>query len=40
MSAFEWYLGPLRKFRDFTGRASRREYWLFIIWHLAFIIVL
>ena len=40
MSAFEWYLGPLRKFRDFTGRASRRECWLFIIWHLAFIIVL
>ncbi len=40
MAAFEWFLGPLRKYTDFTGRAGRKEYWLFIVWHLAFIIVL
>jgi|TARA_Y100000310_G_scaffold298067_1_gene331647 uncharacterized membrane protein YhaH (DUF805 family) len=40
MSAFEWFLGPIRKYRDFAGRADRREYWLFIAWHLAFVIVL
>ena len=40
MAAFEWFLGPLRKYTDFAGRAGRKEYWLFIVWHLAFIIVL
>ena len=27
----EWYLGPLRKYADFSGRASRKEYWLFFL---------
>ncbi len=27
----EWYLGPLRKYADFTGRATRKEYWLFFL---------
>jgi len=27
----EWYIGPLRKYADFKGRATRREYWLFLL---------
>jgi len=27
----EWYLGPLRKYADFSGRASRKEYWPFLL---------
>ena len=27
----EWALLPFRKFADFTGRARRREYWLFML---------
>ncbi|HJO80672.1 MAG: DUF805 domain-containing protein [Acidimicrobiales bacterium] len=40
MSAFEWYLGPLRKYSDFAGRADRKEYWLFFLWHLALLIAI
>lgn len=40
MAALEWYLGPLRKYTDFAGRAGRKEYWLFLLWHLAIIVVL
>ncbi len=39
MSALEWYLGPLRKYSVFSGRADRREYWLFFVWHMAIVIV-
>ena len=28
----EWYVGPLKKYADFNGRASRKEYWLFSLW--------
>ena len=27
----EWYLGPLKKYAEFSGRASRKEYWLFTL---------
>ena len=30
----EWYLGPLRKYAVFNGRASRKEYWLFLLINL------
>ena len=31
MRFLNWYLGPLKKYADIHGRASRREYWLFIL---------
>lgn len=36
----EWYLGPLRKFATFTGRARRKEYWLFILLNYVVLFVL
>lgn len=39
----EWYVGPLKKYADFNGRASRKEYWLFSLWQFGiylFLIVL
>jgi len=30
-NAIDWYLGPLKKYADSTGRASRKEYWLFYL---------
>ena len=36
----EWYLGPLKKYAVFSGRASRKEYWLFSLWNLPIAFVL
>ena len=36
----EWYLGPLKKYAVFSGRASRKEYWLFALWNLPIMFVL
>ncbi len=36
----EWYLGPLKKYAEFSGRASRKEYWLFALWNLPIVFVL
>ncbi len=27
----QWIIGPLKKYADFSGRASRREFWLFML---------
>jgi uncharacterized membrane protein YhaH (DUF805 family) len=27
----DWYFGPLKKYTEFSGRASRKEYWLFTL---------
>lgn len=32
----EWYLMVLRKYTDFSGRARRKEYWLFVLINLIF----
>lgn len=31
-----WYLTALRNYRDFNGRARRKEYWMFILFYLLF----
>jgi len=31
-----WYLGCWKKYVDFTGRATRMEYWQFFLWNLIF----
>jgi phosphonate transport system substrate-binding protein len=35
-----WYLGPLKKYTDFSGRASRKEYWLFFLWNMVIAVAL
>lgn len=27
----DWYLGVLRRYADFSGRARRKEYWMFVL---------
>lgn len=34
-----WYLKALRQYADFSGRARRKEYWLFSLFNLLFLIV-
>ena len=29
----EWYIGVLKKYAVFTGRARRKEYWMFILFN-------
>ena len=26
-----WYLAVLKKYADFSGRARRKEYWVFVV---------
>ena len=35
-----WYLGALKKYADFSGRARRREYWFFVLFNIIISIVL
>jgi uncharacterized membrane protein YhaH (DUF805 family) len=35
-----WYLEALKKYSDFSGRARRKEYWLFTLFSLLIILVL
>lgn len=28
-----WYLAAMRKYADFTGRAHRKEYWMFVLFN-------
>ena len=36
----EWYVGPLRKYAEFSGRASRKEFWLFALGNIVIVLVL
>lgn len=29
-----WYIGVLKRYADFSGRARRKEYWMFVLFHL------
>lgn len=29
-----WYIGVLKKYAKFNGRARRREFWMFFLWNL------
>ena len=35
-----WYLEVLKKYAVFNGRARRKEYWYFVLFHLIIIIIL
>jgi uncharacterized membrane protein YhaH (DUF805 family) len=34
-----WYLKVLKQYFDFSGRARRKEYWFFVLFHFIFLIV-
>ncbi len=34
-----WYLKVLRQYADFTGRARRKEYWMFVLFNIIFVII-
>jgi uncharacterized membrane protein YhaH (DUF805 family) len=34
-----WYLAVLKKYAVFSGRARRKEYWMFVLFNLIFAIV-
>jgi uncharacterized membrane protein YhaH (DUF805 family) len=34
-----WYLQVLKKYAEFSGRARRKEYWMFALFNIIFIIV-
>lgn len=36
----EWYLKALKNYAGFSGRASRKEYWMFLLFHLLFILAM
>lgn len=36
---FAWAILPLQRYADFTGRSSRKEYWLFSLVHVALFVV-
>ena len=38
----DWYFGPLKKYTEFSGRAGRKEFWLFALsnWVIFFVLSL
>ncbi|PWG04415.1 DUF805 domain-containing protein [Polaribacter aquimarinus] len=36
----DWYLKVLKQYADFSGRARRKEYWMFMLFHLIIIFLL
>jgi len=36
----EWYLGVLKKYAVFDGRARRKEYWMFLLFNLIALAIL
>jgi uncharacterized membrane protein YhaH (DUF805 family) len=34
-----WFLGGLKKYADFSGRARRKEYWMFFLFYIIFAFV-
>jgi len=34
-----WYLAVLKNYADFSGRARRKEYWMFVLFNIIFLIV-
>src|SRR5260370_13026262 len=35
-----WYLQALKKYADFSGRARRKEYWVFVLFNIIISVVL
>jgi uncharacterized membrane protein YhaH (DUF805 family) len=39
MKPMNWYLQVLRKYAEFNGRARRKEYWMYVLFNIIFLIV-
>ncbi len=35
----EWYLKVLKNYANFTGRARRKEYWMFVLFNIIFAVL-
>lgn len=35
----EWYLKVMRQYADFNGRARRKEYWMFALFNVIFLLI-
>ncbi len=35
----DWYLKVIKQYADFSGRARRKEYWMFVLFNMIFAIV-
>ena len=35
----EWYLKVMKQYADFSGRARRKEYWMFVLFNIIFLVV-
>ena len=35
-----WYLGVLKKYADFSGRARRKEFWMFVLINFVIVLIL
>ncbi|KFF19719.1 MULTISPECIES: DUF805 domain-containing protein [Chryseobacterium] len=35
----KWYLKALKQYADFTGRARRTEYWMYLLFNTIFVII-
>ena len=36
----DWYLKVLKQYADFSGRARRKEFWMFTLFHFIFVFIL
>jgi uncharacterized membrane protein YhaH (DUF805 family) len=36
---FYWYIRSLRKYTEFSGRATRKEYWMFFLFNFLFLLI-
>lgn len=34
-----WYFAVLRNYAGFSGRARRKEYWMFLLFHIIFLVI-
>jgi uncharacterized membrane protein YhaH (DUF805 family) len=40
MRELDWFVEPFRKYADFSGRARRKEYWMFTLFNLVVYVLL
>src|SRR5690554_1127284 len=36
----EYFVGALKKYADFNGRAQRKEYWMYVLFYMIFYVAL
>lgn len=36
----EYFINAFKQYADFTGRASRQDYWMFIVFYMIFLVLL